>query len=169
MYCLGNYVSHTHLLLLAAEVAPCRPPVSLVQSQGIRYWFPASRTGRRARPGAPAGGAAQVTHTSQTGAGRERANMKTPAASHHPTHTDTLPRSKERNKELWTFAIFKKYYMLVYDIKQLDFTLPTKSAMLNKAMVRIGSHSPSVSLRNSDSKPGNRHSVMKYVTKIESI
>lgn len=59
--------------------------------------------------------------------------------------------------------------MLVNDIKLFHLTLPTKSAMLNRAMVRIGSHSPSVSLRNSDSKPGNRHSVMKYVTRIESI
>jgi len=94
-------VWYTHPPLLGAEVAPCRPPESLVQSQGIRYWYPATWRGHRARRGAPAGGAAQETHTSQTAAGREHENTNTPAAAHRPTRTDTLPRSKEsESKEM---------------------------------------------------------------------
>lgn len=40
-------------------------------------------------------------------------------------------------------------------------TLPTKSERLKMAMMRMGSHSPSVQLWISDSRPGKRHSVMK--------
>lgn len=53
-----------------------------------------------ARRGAPAGGAAQETHTLQTGAGREHESTNTPAAAHRPTRTDTQPRSKESEREI---------------------------------------------------------------------
>lgn len=43
----------------------------------------------------------------------------------------------------------------------LSPTLPTKSERLKMAMMRMGSHSPSVQLWISDSSPGKRHSVMK--------
>lgn len=42
----------------------------------------------------------------------------------------------------------------------LHVTLPTKSDMLKVAMMRMGSHSPKVGFRISDSSPGNRHKVM---------
>lgn len=56
----------------------------------------------------PAGGAAQETRTSQTEAGREHANTTRLAAAHHPTHTDTLPRSKESEREIKSFKVTMK-------------------------------------------------------------
>lgn len=50
--------------------------------------------------------------------------------------------------------------ILLNDSKNVHLTLPTKSDMLKVAMMRMGSHSPKVGFRISDSRPGNRHRVM---------
>lgn len=93
MYIALRFVHSTHLLFLAVEVAPGQLPVSLAQSRDIRYWHPAVKRDCTARPGASAGDAEQVTHTSWTEAKGELANRSTPAAEPHPTHRDKRPRS----------------------------------------------------------------------------